>query len=534
MKNSVLRARYEAKKVERNVLNNVYDIIERYVVPFRGEFFQTAVSTETVSWRNLYKFDDTAVNANNTLSASIHGNLTSSVVQWYNLRFKAQELNKDKDAVAWLNQCSSLIFMKLQESNFNLETPEAYLDLTSLGTTMITEEFKDGNLKFNAVPLKHGIFELDTDGKPIRFYREFNWTALQMVDKFGRKGVPREIYEESEKPDKARDTHKVLFCVYKRAVYSNQAVAAKRARKYGSKFFIHKSMKGLGEEEGYYEMPVFVLRWRKVTGSDMGYSPAMICLGDILTVNALVEMILKAGEKVIDPATLSTRRGVIGNIDLSAGGNTIVRDTKNLVPFESGARFDVSQLTKKDLQKSIEQSFNVDQLELKDSPAMTATEVEVRYELMQRVMGPSLGLLQVDWLSPMLHRTFMIMHRNGLLPDPPESVAADTLGYEVTYLGPLAQAQKSAKLQAVSKYMQVIAPIAEFDQDILDIPDTDEIGYEAAEALGVPTRSEKEIKKRRGERQQAQKTREMMALAESMGKSGVLQNAGTQGAAGGA
>jgi len=91
----------------------------------------------------------------------------------------------------------------------------------------------------------------------------------------------------------------------------------------------------LGDEGGYFEMPAFVPRWRKTAGSQWGYSPAMVCLSDVLTLNQLVELILIAGEKVVDPPVLGRRRGVFGDVDLRAGGYTTVADEKSITVFES-------------------------------------------------------------------------------------------------------------------------------------------------------------------------------------------------------
>ena len=50
---------------------------------------------------------------------------------------------------------------------------------------------------------------------------------------------------------------------------------------------------------------------------------------------------------------------------------------------------------------------------------MTATEVQVRYELMQRLLGPTLGRFQSEFLNPLIERVFGIMFRaNAFLPAP--------------------------------------------------------------------------------------------------------------------
>lgn len=524
--------RHSILESERRNIEGMWTTIERLVVPFRGDFYRDINSENMVEWIDRYKFDDTAVESCNTLSASIQGAITSPMVRWFGLRYRVGPLNKNPEAMAWLSDCADAVYFALQQSNFNLQMSESYLDLCSFGTTVLVEEVELQNneyekLIFRSIPIRESYFEEDVEGNVVNFYRKLEWTCLQIVNKFGEENVPRTIREQYKNSQNVTTKHTIIFCIYQRDDKKNVDVSSTltaKERPYGYKYILLKSKEELGEEGGYYEMPVFVTRWGKASGSKWGYSPATICLGDILTLNQLVKMILVAAEKVVDPATLAQERAIIGDMNLGASGVTIVRQIDGIKPYESKARFDVSALERRELQESIRRAFKVDQLELKESPAMTATEVQVRYELMQRLLGPTLGRLQSDLLDPLIQRTFFILYRTGQLPKMPKAVSDNPGGLEIEYLGPMAKAQKMDKVLSMQRWFQVAAPIAEYDSSIMDLPDVDAIGKEAAVLLDVPLKTDGTVKKIREDRRKEQAR--MKELAQSQAEGEAMQSVG--------
>ena len=52
----------------------------------------------------------------------------------------------------------------------------------------------------------------------------------------------------------------------------------------------------------------------------------MVCLSDIKQLNETVAMTSEARAKEIDPPMKTTQRGLIGDLDASAGGLTMVQD----------------------------------------------------------------------------------------------------------------------------------------------------------------------------------------------------------------
>jgi len=351
-------------------------------------------------------------------------------------------------------------------------------------------ELEWNGIDFNAIPMVDCYFEEDSKDGLLRFYRKYEWTPPQICDKFEGTGtIPEWITVNKE--EAAREKIVVIFCVYE--IPANKkadinSVLETSARPFGFKYVIEKDGSLLGEVGGYYDMPAFIARWRKVSGSKWGYSPAHIALSDALTLNQITEDTLEALGKVIDPAILTTSRGLLSDLDLRRSGVTVVKDVKDVVPFESKARFDVGELKTERLQAAIRSAFYVDQLELKESPAMTATEVNARADMVLKLMGPTSGRIQNDFLDPCLQRTFKILLRAGQLPDVPEVVAASEAEMDIEYTGPMPRAQRDDLIQAIDRWAMTLAQQAEINPAVLDIPDWDAIARETAALAGVPTR----------------------------------------------
>lgn len=494
MENNKITAKLRFLEMQRKTADEIWDMIRRYVMPMRSDFFKDSKSEHSVEWRqNRIIFDSTAGGGLETLSSSLHGSLTSPAVQWFELAFRDPILNENKEARVWIENASKDVYNALQDSNFNLEVNEMYIDLVGYGSSVIVEEEDPedpGEVLFKSVPLQESYFEEGYKGQVINFYRKIQWTALQIVDKFGDM-VPKKILELSKNSDQADRKIAIVFCIFERSekkenINSDQ-ILAPLERPFGMKWVTYDDGDLLGEEGGYYEMPAFISRWRKAEGSQWGFGPSHLALPDILTANQLVEMILRSAEKVIDPAILTTERGLISDVDLGAGGITVLRDIKAMVPFESRARFDVGELRLEKLQAAIRSTYYVDQLQMKESPAMTATEVQVRYELMQRLLGPTLGRLENDFLGPTIQRTFNIRFRAGKFGDVPQIVKDSGGVMDVVYTGPLSRAQKVDQATNIERWAGMTAKLSEINPDVVDIPDWDEMTRTQGALLGVPS-----------------------------------------------
>ena len=530
MKLQEIKQRYDALESLRKTPENTWDLIEKFILPMRGgKFFNAQTSEHEIDWRRGRDiFDSTAILAANTLASSVHGALTNPAIRWFNYRFRQKPLNDIKEAIVWLQTCGDLVWYALQESDFNLQINEAYQDLVGFGNSCITEEAEDETswkgLDFSTLPLREIYFEPDHKGRVYRFYRRHQWTALQILSKFGADGVPEHIKEKAKAPNQADQKITVIMCIYPRPAMAKADTTKQlmpKKRPYGVKWILHSTVEQLGEEGGYYEMPAFLPRWQKASGSMWGFGPGHIALSDTMTLNTMVEQRLAAASKVIDPTTLVTERGLMSDLDLEPGGQTVVRDMNSVKAYESGARFDVADNLIMGYQERINEIFMVDRLELKESPAMTATEVNARFELMQRLLGPVFGRLQTDLLDPLIERTFRIMLRAGQLPEMPDVVQDFEGELEVDYIGPMARAQKSDTVGVMAQWMGMMAEFSEMYPKLNFLPDEEAFGRESAKALNVPAtlvRSVDEYKDRVDQDDQNKLQERQLAVALGQGQ----------------
>lgn len=516
--------RWDALFAERQAtVDGVWNDVETYVLPLRGEFYIEGGDEHQVDWDRGEVYDSTAIIACKQLAAAMQANITTFSQRWFDLSFSDDDMNSDHVAMEWIQEVERAVYDALVESNFDVEIAECFLDLCSMGTTILTEEEEEdgSSLLFTALPLRECVFEEDSKKQGSAIYRRRWMTAIQLDDKFGD-DIPDKIKDQLDSPEAGTTTHEVIFAIFPRKENKDadtSGLLAPNARPIGYKYILKASSELLGEEGGYYEMPGYVTRWAKTGGSKWGYSPAMECIADIRTLNAVKEATLEAAGKAIDPANLTEDGTIIGDLDLQRGGLTTVTNIDGLRPYESGTRFDVSNLQIEFMTQAIRDAFFQNQLELKESPAMTATEVNVRYELMQRLLGPVVARLKTDLLDPAIQRTFNILWRRGALPELPEGYDIGDLNIE--YNGILPRAQKAEVAGAISEYVAEIASIAEVFPDILDNIDSDAMARERAILRGVPMkimRSDEEVDQMRKQRAEAQEEAQQMEQAAMAGQ----------------
>ena len=266
------KKRFDALVENRKTLEDTFQVVEKFVVPFRGEFFKPMSEEQEVDWRRREIFDSTAIQACQTLASSMQGALTSPSVRWFALAFRQEELNSSNAAMRWIEACETAVYNALQDSDFNLEASEFYLDLTSYGTGIIVEEVDDETaewkgIDFAAAPIVDVYFEMDYHGGVKILYRRLKWLPLQIMDKFGEDKCPEWVMEAHEKA--ASSKIELVFTVYyredKKDADTSKFLATKE-RPFGCKYFFHKDAAQIGEEGGKYEMPDFVYRFRKFAG----------------------------------------------------------------------------------------------------------------------------------------------------------------------------------------------------------------------------------------------------------------------------
>ncbi|MCS5590726.1 MAG: portal protein [Candidatus Thioglobus sp.] len=504
--------RLESLEAQKTVWNSHWQEILDYVMPRKAEVsVQYAKGTK----RTEKLFDSTAIHANTLLAASLQGTLTSASLPWFHLRTRDEDLNKDRNVQVWLEDCRNRMYKAFNSSNFNTEVHEFYLDICSIGTSCIEVEEAEDGLSFRSLHISEYFVTENHKGGIDTIYRKFEYTARQAYQRWGDALGTKVMDSYKNEPDKK---YTFIHAVMPAEDYSGE---------YDSKLpfvsiYVCKEDKNIVHTGGYNELPYLVTRWSKASGEEYGRSPAYNALPDIKTLNKAVELGLKAWAKAIDPPLLVEDDGVLGRVLTKPGGITVVRRDGAIKPLNTGARFDVSDLKESELRGSIKQAFYSDQLELQSGPQMTATEVQVRYELMQRLLGPTLGRFQTEFLNPLIERCFAIMQRQDMFLPAPEEL--EGVAIDIEYVGPLARSQRMEEAVAVERLYEMAATLSQIAPEIMDNLDHDEAIRSRASLLGVPKnimKDPRQIAEMREQRQaEMQKQQEMAQMQQTVGMAG--------------
>lgn len=368
-------------------------------------------------------FDSTAIHANELLAASMQGSLTSASTQWFELRIRGVDIAKNSQLAKDLRWCAADMYDAVRQSNHGSEFHEVYQDMAGLGIGGVFVEEVDvtGSLRHTAMHPGEYCIEEGPDGYVDTVYREFDLTARAAARKWGAKNLGAKVTNALE--NNPTERFKFLHVV---------GPTDDPTPPYGSKklhfpfksCYLDVSSRKLMGEGGYHEMPYMTPRWSKTSGEVYGRGPGFTALPDIKTLNKAKEEYLRGLALKIRPPVKVRDQGVVGNVKWQPAGITYVRDMEAFQAMDVGTIHSGEfQIDTKALQGDIRRIFLSDQLQLQDGPQMTAYEVQVRYELMQRVLGPTLGRVEVELLNPYIERVFWIRLRRSAEDSPYRRVA---------------------------------------------------------------------------------------------------------------
>jgi len=518
-----IKKRVDALASDRGTWEVNWQEILDYVMPRKADVVTLRTKGEK---RTEVLFDSTAITANNLLAASLHGTLTSPSLPWFSIKLRDEDLNKNRDVQLWLEDTARRMYDTFNENNFNTEVHELYLDLCSIGTAAIFVEegnkgFNTDGIHFNTLHIAEYYIQENINGKVDTLYRKYKLTARQAIQEFGEKNVGEKILQAAkEKPDQKFN---FIHAVEPTNDYE-RATGKSSTRLPFHSCHVCEEDKMVVRTGGYNEFPYLVPRWSKATGEIFGRSPSYNALPDIKTLNKAVEIGLKAWAKAIDPPLLVQDDGVVGRVRMTPAGITVIRNDGAVKPLQIGSNWQITDMKENQLRTAIRQAYYSDQLQLQEGPQMTATEVQVRYELMQRLLGPTLGRFQTEFLNPLIERVFGIMYRAGALNNPPSEIGDTKI--DVEYVGPLARSQRMEEAVAIERLYQLAMNIGQVDPAIMDNIDHDEAIRMRAKLLGVPKTIMKDINdvnEVREQRAMQQQAMQEAQLAQQQAQSALTQ-----------
>ena len=310
-------------EVERSSFESQWKENNDFVAPRRGRFFSQDVNRGDRRNRNI--IDTTPVYALRTLVSGMMAGITSPSRPWFRLDSPRSTATDDSHKF-WLHECTEIMTYAFAQSNLYRVLPVVYKDMATFGTGCIFVD-KDPEDVFRFVNCPIGSFTIAQDPalKVNTFFREFQMTANQIVEKFGRNPRnPREIdwsnISSSVQASYASSSGETWFTVIHAIVpnwdYRPHSLEAK-FKKYLSCYYElgRQGTTGRGfvsdtsasrykmlRQSGYDLFPVLAPRW-EVTGEDVYGSdcPTTTAIGDIKQLMVAERRGLQAIKKKVLP-----------------------------------------------------------------------------------------------------------------------------------------------------------------------------------------------------------------------------------------
>jgi hypothetical protein len=476
-------ARLESLEGDRRNWDYHWQDIAEVVFPRRADFVTSVVRGER---KNTKVVDSTAIIANELLAAGLHGMLTNPASKWFKLQLTEQDLMKDQQVLLWLEEVERRIYMALNSpsASFASHMHELYLDMTAFGTGVmfIGEDSDTGDLLFSTKHLKECFLAEDAKGFIDTVYRKFEYSARQIVQRWGIENVGKDVSEAFNKGNLDK-MFEIIHCVQPRR--DRDPNSLDRSQMPVASVYILKDGKHVLSEGGVEEMPYVAPRWAKVSGETYGRGPGVSSLPDIKMLQEMAKTVIKAAQKIVDPPLLVPDDGALNPVRTVPGGLNFRRAGSDpITPLQTGGNIPIGMEMMRDTRERIRSAFYIDQLQMQQGPQMTATEVLQRQEEKLRLMGPVLGRLQTELLGPLVERVFNLLNRRGKFPPAPPVL--DGADYNIEYVSPLARAQRQQDANGLLRVFEIGSPIIQMQPESAQVINGEDTIRWLGDMFGVP------------------------------------------------
>lgn len=470
-----------------------WDEIARRIWPgMVGTFYANGTGKQEGEKGTAEIFDSTASVALGRFAAVVDSLLTPQNARWHRLTASNPDVQKIREVRKYFEQATDVLFKyrRAPKANFIGQNHTTFRQLGAFGTgpMFIDQLTGEPGLRYKAVSLGQVYFAENHQGIVDRAWRRFPMTARQMKQRWGEDRLPDII--KGEKNPQAKFW--VVQCIkpredrdFGRLDYRGMAYAS---------YYVSETGRALLEESGYTSFPFAVSRYWQGADEVYGRSPAMEVLPAIKTLNEEKKIILKQGQRTVDPVLLFHDDGIMDGFSMKSGAMNpggVSAEGRLLVQTLPTGNVAVGKDLMDDERVVINDAFLVSLFQiLVETPEMTATEVMERTKEKGILLTPTVGRQQSEYLGPLIERELDLLARQGLLPPMPGVLREAAGDYTVEYDSPLSRAQRAEEAAGLFRTLEATLRTVEITQDPspLDHFNWDTIVPEISEINAVPLR----------------------------------------------
>ena len=280
-----LHTLHQALDVERSPWVYVWKEINELILPRKSDVGQGNPGV----YRERRRYDSTAMNGNERMSASIVGTMTPQTLDWFELAMAALETDRvDPSISMWAQAVATRMHKAIQQSNFASEFEEALLDMGGPGTGALfvdkapRKRGRFGGLAFQSWSIGEYWISEGANGLVNRIHRKALFTAEQLREKFGDEALHQKVKDCLEQK-RYLEKFEIIQCIWEKA--EGESLSKKTDKFPIANVFMDVTSKHILEIGGFHEFPVAVGRWRKASGEIYGRGPGMTALPDVQVLN---------------------------------------------------------------------------------------------------------------------------------------------------------------------------------------------------------------------------------------------------------
>jgi len=480
MSAGMLTKRYNAAWQRKENWRSLYEQCYQYALPQRNLFDGYWEEGQSGRIKNLQVFDSTAVHGVQRFANRLQSGLFPPDKNWMEL-FPGTEIPEDSQEVVreGLQSISQKFFSILRQTNFDLAMGEFLLDL-SVGTGVMLVQPGDDlqPIRFQSIPQYLVALEEGPQGTVENVYRKMRVAA---------ENIPV-IWPDAEIPDvlkkKIQDAPQEMINLQESTILNVSEgdygyYVCYKASDTETSMLVYRKLK---------ISPWIVSRFSKVAGEVMGRGPVVSALGDILTLNKAVELLLKnaslnisgvytaVDDGVLNPQTIRIVPGAVIPVASNGGARG-----SSLQPLQRAGDLQLTQIVLQDLRMNIKRTLLDDSLPPDNMSARSATEIVERMRELATNLGSAFGRLITETMVPLVRRSMHIMDEAGLITLP---LRVNGLEVRVVPVSPLAKAQHLDDIQDAMQWAQISSSLGPVAQSTIK---ADAVADYVADKLGVPT-----------------------------------------------
>lgn len=428
-------------------------------------------------------------------------------------------LSKNDKVQRYISYLTEAVHEAVSASNFGTKLDEFLTHLICFGPGALFREWKKGkglNYKTGKIG-SYVIFEDDSENV-IGSAHKFKMTAQQAYTLYGENSGPS-VIKAMEKMETMNDEFWFLYRTMPRKVNPKLPKTSKKNMAYEVCIINIKDSHTV-DESGAKDYQWAICRWSRPEFEKDGRGVGTETLPQIAYLFELARSFKECANKHVNPPRQALADSVEGEVRTTPGAlNWVYQiDAIRSLDMNLSGNYNINEKTLERQTAIIKEAFYnnaFDPLQELTGDRRTTLEIQERIRGTLKHLGPPVGRIWSEGLTPILTGSIMDMIRNHAVEDVPAELIGSNFGLD--YVGPLAMALKSEQARGFQEWSMFVGQLnAAFpDKNISDNIDFDDAIPRMGRTFGVniediSTEEEREMK-RQSRQQEMQQQQALMA-----------------------